>query len=234
MEIEKGGVAYEDIGEAGCRDARYQNGQQRGHAQVDHEHLEREDQSCYRRLEDAGNGSGSPAAHQQHQVFLLQVEQLAEIAADGRSGKYYRCLGSYGTSESDGDGRRDDRRPAVVPFQMAVFRGNGVEHPGDAMRYVVLHHIFYEHRGNPDADDGEQEVEPVVAGDGESRREQYLYLPDNPMQEKGGDGGKEADEEREYERHLAIRYVLIPPIDDPLHRGFFLFYRCFHVMTIPL
>ena len=95
MEGEQGGVATEDIGEDGGRDTRHQDRQQRRHGHIDHQHLKGEHQSCYRRLEDAGNGTGSTTADQRHEHLTVEVEYLTEVRTDGRAGEYNRRLGSH-------------------------------------------------------------------------------------------------------------------------------------------
>ena len=47
--------------------------------------------------------------NEKDKVLFLKMEHLSKIAADGRTGKYNRRLGSYGTSKADGDSRRHHR-----------------------------------------------------------------------------------------------------------------------------
>ena len=87
-------IAAEDIGKARCRHTTDKDGQQRGHRQVNHQHLEGKYQSGNRGLEDAGNGSRSATAHKGHQRLVVKPENLSEIRADSRSRQHDRSLGT--------------------------------------------------------------------------------------------------------------------------------------------
>ena len=117
MEREQGRVAEQNVREARRRDAANEYGQQRRHGQVYHQHLQREHQSRYRGLEDAGDGSRGTAADERHQRLVVQPEQPPQVRPDGRPRQHYRSLGTHRAAEADGDGRGDDRRPRVVGLQ---------------------------------------------------------------------------------------------------------------------
>ena len=146
VEAEQRRAAHEDIREARSRDRCREDRQQRRHAQVDHQHFEREHQSGYGRLEDAGDGGGSTAANKQNQLLLVHAEQSSEVGTDSRTREHDRRLGTYRSAEADGDSRRHNRCPAVVPFQSRLLRGYSVEDARDTVRDVVLHHVAHEER----------------------------------------------------------------------------------------
>ena len=116
MEREKCCVATEDIGETSGRHTRDENRQQCRHRHVDHQHLKRKYQSGYRSLEDTRNGTSRTTAHKCHQHLTVHAEHLAEVRANGGARQNDRSLGSHRTTEADGDGRGDNRRPAVMRF----------------------------------------------------------------------------------------------------------------------
>ena len=185
--------AYEQVGEAGGRDTGDEDGQQRGHGQVDHEHLEGEHQSGDGSLEDAGNGCRGATSHEQHDRFAVHLERLCQVGANGRTREHDGSLGTHRTAETDGDGRSDDRRPAVVAWQSRALRRNGVKNAGDAVRDVVLHHVAHKERGEIDANDGIDQIEPVERRVVESGREQQLDFLDEPVQNKSSHCCKEAN-----------------------------------------
>ena len=84
----------EDVGHGGCRDRRDQQGHDGGHGQVEHQHLHHKHQSSDRSLEDTGDRSGGTASHQEHQGFLLHLEDTSQVRTNGRTRQDNRCLGS--------------------------------------------------------------------------------------------------------------------------------------------
>ena len=101
-------VAYEDISETGCR---YGCDEDRGdarHREVNHQYLDGEDESGYWRLEDSGDSRSSTTAYEQHKRLVVESEELSEVTCDTRTREHDRSLGTYGTTESDGYGRRED------------------------------------------------------------------------------------------------------------------------------
>ena len=126
VEGEQGVAAHEQIGEASGGDAGGEDGQQGCHRQIYHEHLEGEDQSCHRSLEDTGDGSGSTASDEKHEFLVVQVEALSEVRADGRACEHDGCLGTYRSTEADGDGRGDDAGPAVMSLQSRPLGRDGI------------------------------------------------------------------------------------------------------------
>ena len=117
VEREQGVAAHEQVGEAGGGDAGGEDGQQGTHGEVYHEHLEGEHETCHRSLEDAGDGSCRAASDEQHELFVVEVEALAQVRADGGAGEHDGGLGTYRSAEADGDGGGDDAGPAVMSFQ---------------------------------------------------------------------------------------------------------------------
>lgn len=133
VEGEKAVVAGKDIGEARCRDTRNEDGEQGGHREVDHQHFEREYESGYRRLENAGDGRRRTAAHKPDELAVVHAEQLAQVGTDGTARQDYRRFGTDRSAAADGNARRDDARPAVVPLQLGLLGRYGVEYAGDSV-----------------------------------------------------------------------------------------------------
>ena len=210
-EVEERLRAHQNIGETGGCDTRDEDGQKRSHRQVDHQHLEREDQSGYRCLEDSGNGGTGSAAHQQNHRLLVHAEDLSQIGTDGRTGKHNRRLGSHRTAEANGDARSHHRRPAVVAAQLGVFGRDGVEHAGNTMRDIVAHHILDKERREVNAHDWEEQEEQVVRVLDKSRCEQNLYLVHDSMQEIACHRGEHPDDKGEDECHLAVGNMFLLP-----------------------
>ena len=108
MEAEHGFLPGDNVGQRGCRHRRDEQGQQRGHRQVYHEHLQREHQPRDGCLEDAGHSTRRAASHEEHQRAVLHLEDATQIGADGRAGKHDGCLRPHRTAEADGDGAGQD------------------------------------------------------------------------------------------------------------------------------
>ena len=84
----------EDIGHGSRRHRRDEQGQDRGHRQVEHQHLDHEDQTGDRRLKDPGHGARGTTTDQQHQCLLLHPKQPSEVRANGGPGQHDRRLRS--------------------------------------------------------------------------------------------------------------------------------------------
>ena len=220
--MEEGVAAHEDIGKAGGGDAGDEDGHERRHRQVDHEHLEGEHHARHGCLEDAGDGGGGTTAHQHHHRLTVELEHLSEVAAYRRTREDDRCLGSHTTAETDGDGGGDDRTPSVVAPQTALLAADGIEDAGDAVTDVVLDDILHEERCQVDADDGEDKVEPVEGLDVETGSEQPFYLADETVEDKGSKGGEKSHHECQCQGKLPVRDILLAPIVQPVdHFGEF-------------
>ena len=62
---------------------RHQQWQQAAQREVNHQHLQREHQSCDGCLENARHGTCRPAAHEEHHLLGVEAEQLSQVAAYG-------------------------------------------------------------------------------------------------------------------------------------------------------
>ena len=117
VELEDGIGAGNGESESHSRHARHEQWQKAGHGQVQHQHFEHKDQTCNGGLENAGNGSGGSTTYQEHHVLVRESANLTKTASYRAASQDDRCLGSHTATKTNGDGRRDDRRPAVVPRQ---------------------------------------------------------------------------------------------------------------------
>ena len=132
-----------DIGNGSSRHRRNQQGEQRGHSQVYHQHFQRKHQSCNRCLEDTGNGTGSTTAYQKHQSAMFHFEDTSQIGANGRACQYNRRLRSYRTTKTNGYGTGNHRRPCIMPLNPPLPTGNGIKDFCNSMTDVILHDIAY-------------------------------------------------------------------------------------------
>ena len=85
------------------------------------------------------------------------------------------------------------------------------------MRDVVLDDIAHEEHREPDAHDGQHQVEEIMGGGVEARRQQVLDEADELVQHGSCHGGKDAYEEREDNHQLLLRQPR-----SPFH------YICYH------
>ena len=85
----------------------------------------------------------------------------------------------------------------------ALLAGNGEKNLGDTMPDVITDNIADEEHRQPNAHDRIDEVEPVGTRDGELLRQQMLYPTYEPLQQKSGTRGKDANEETD-EQHEGV------------------------------
>ena len=85
VEIEHGARSRYKIAYASCGCTADEQRHKRGHGKVDHQDLNGENQSCNGSLEDAGNGSRSAAADENHQRAMVHAGDAAEETANGRA-----------------------------------------------------------------------------------------------------------------------------------------------------
>ena len=74
MERKQGRIATNDIRKTSSRDTRYQDRQKRRHGHINHKHLKGKDQSGYRSLEDARDGTSRTTANKCHQSLSVEME----------------------------------------------------------------------------------------------------------------------------------------------------------------
>ena len=82
-EIEERFLTHQDITETGGRNTGDEDRQQRGHREIYHQHLEREDETCDWGFEDTSNGGTRTASYEQYHRFLVHAEYLSQITSDG-------------------------------------------------------------------------------------------------------------------------------------------------------
>ena len=108
MELKEVAGAGNGEGDGGGCHAGHQQGKEAAQCEVNHQHFQREDQTGNGSLEDAGDGAGSTAAHEEHHLLGVQMEQSAQVGADGRTRQHNRGLGTDTTAEANGDARCHD------------------------------------------------------------------------------------------------------------------------------
>ena len=108
-------------------------------------------------------------------------------------------------------GGSHDGGPGVVRFDATLLAGNGKENLGDAVADVVADDISNEEHRQPNADDRIDKVEPVGARDGELVRQQVLYLPDEPLQQKSRTSCEDADQKADEQHEVLVGQVPAPP-----------------------
>ncbi len=168
FEREHGICPGHGIGDAGGGETRDEEGQERSHREVDHQHFKREDQTGDGGFEDAGNGARCAAPDEEHERFVVEVEPSAERRADGRTRQNDGRLRTDATTETDGDSGSDDGRPAVVRADVALPARDGKKNLCDAVTDVVTHDELDEKSTKENADNGPYEEEPVCTRDVET------------------------------------------------------------------
>lgn len=76
VKLEHGFRTCEQIRNRSCRHTGNQQGKQRSHGQVNHQHLQRKDHTGNRCLEDTRNRPGGSTSHQQHQRLVVHTKIL--------------------------------------------------------------------------------------------------------------------------------------------------------------
>ena len=104
-----------------------------------------------------------------------------------------------------------------MPRQSALLGTDSVKDSGDTVRDVIPHHIFYEERGKPDADDREYKVKPVERLHIELRSQRMLYKVNGRMKYEGSNRRKHTYKESQNKRKLLVRHVLESPLNKLIY-----------------
>ena len=104
-EIEQSLATLDSISHACCCDSTDEERHDRRCRKVEHQHLDREQESSDRSLEDAGNTSSGATTQKYHHGVLVETEGASEVAANGRACEHDRSLGTDRTTKADGDAR---------------------------------------------------------------------------------------------------------------------------------
>jgi len=90
-----------------------------------------------------------------------------------------------------------------VRLDAALLAGNGEKNLGDTMPDIITDDIADKEHRQPNTHDRIDEVEPVGTRDGKLLRQQMLYPANEPLQQKSGTSGKDANEEAD-EQHEGV------------------------------
>ena len=159
--VEHERIARKDVRHRGGRDRRYEQRHHRGHGHVEHKHLQSEHQPGYGSLEDASHRPGRPAANQQHEGFLVHLEEFPQVGTDGRAGQHNRGFGPHRPAKADGDAAAYQRTPHIVQFQDALPLRNGGQDARHPVADVVLHDVTHEQRRNGNAHNRIKQI-PII------------------------------------------------------------------------
>ena len=138
-----------------------QQGQERAAGEVEHQHLEGEDQRGDGGLEDGGHRGRGTAGQQQGGLPSVEVEEPRHVRTDGAAGEHNRRLQSHRTAKPDGDGTCHHGGIDVVEPQLAVALADGLQHDAYTVAEVVTHHAPYEQKREKNADGRKNQVEIV-------------------------------------------------------------------------
>ena len=203
MELEDGIGARYGKCEPSCSNTRDKQGQETGHRKVYHQHLKHKDKSRNGGLEDTRHSTSSTTTNKQHHVFVTQSTELSQRTAYSTTCQHDRSLSSNTTTKTDGNSGGHNGGPCIVRLDAALLARNGEKNLGDTMPDVITDNIADEEHRQPNAHDRIDEVEPVGTRDGEFLRQQMLYPANEPLQQKSGTSGKDANEEAD-EQHEGV------------------------------
>ena len=212
-EVEERGGAFDGVCHGGGSHGRDQERHDAEGGEIEHKHLDGEQQSGDRSLEDAGYTGGGSAAQQDHEGMLVHTEQSAQVGADGRAGEYDRGLGTYRSAKADGDARGQHGGVHIVHLDDGLALRDGVEDLGDTVADVIAHNVSHIATCDEDAQHWIEQVEVVGTVDIEVEGQQMLEMMDQPLQDEGGCGSGQSGEEGEDEHELLAGEMLLSPAD---------------------
>ena len=151
-------IAREGIGHCGachrCDNQRHH----RARVEVDEQHLDSEQHSRDRGLEDAGDTGCRATTHKEHERLWRQSEELPQVRPNRRTGKHYRTLGTHRATKAYCHRRRHERGIHVVRLQPALALCNGIEHTSDTVIDVVFNDISHIHPCQQDTRHREHQI----------------------------------------------------------------------------
>ena len=186
-------------------DGGYQQRDDRGGGDVEHQDFQHEDDARYRGLEDGRDGRSGAAAEQQGGVFVVEAEQLAHVRADGGPRQHDGGLGAYRAAEADGRGAAHQRGPAVVAGDARILARHGLQYARHPFGNVVADDIFDEQRGQDDADRRINQEQQMGAFDREPARQPALDGVEQHLEEVGRHAGQHTHQHRQQHHDLPRR-----------------------------
>ena len=163
--------------------------------------------------EDACYCACRAAAEQKDDVFVFQVEPLADVGAYGAARGGDRSLKSYGTTERHGDGGSNDGTVHVVSRHFSASARDGVEYVRNAVANLVADYVFEKQNGKYYADGGknkQKDVSPSEHIDTDVHK-QHVSLADKGFQYHCGQSGTRTDQDAEYQNEITFRDVSQTP-----------------------
>ena len=139
------------------RDSGDEQRQDRAARQVEHQHLEGEDDG----------GDGGLARQQEGGVLAVHPEESSDVGTDGRTRQHDGRLQSHRTAETHRDGTGHHGGIDIVETQLAVTLADGLQDDADAVAQVVLHNLLDKEEREQDADRRENQVQVLDGRVGE-------------------------------------------------------------------
>jgi len=180
--MKHGGIARKKIADASGCGAGDEQGDERPHGEVDHQHFDGEHESCDGGFVNAGDGSRCSTPHEKHDGAVVLMEPTSYAATDSGTREHNGGFSSDRSTKTDGDAGSDNGRPHVVRTDVPLVARDSVKDFGDTMPDVVAHYKLDEECGNDDADYRIDEVEGIGTIDIKVVGEQMLYKMDKPLE----------------------------------------------------
>ena len=175
------------------------------HGDVEHQHLQHEDEPRNGSLEDGRQGARGTASQQQRRITVIEPEDLRDIGADGRPRQYDGSLRPHRAAESDGHGSAHHRGITVVSPDARPRLADGVQHAGDTLRDIVLHDMLHEQRSEDDAHSRIDEKEITGRIGGYPAHEGVADEMQEPFERIGGETGHKTDDDGQDYHQLLSR-----------------------------
>ena len=141
--------------------------------QVEHQHLEGEDECRNGCLEDGRHRRCRATRQQQGGVLAVHLEETRHVGTDGRARQHNGRLQSYGTAKTHRDGTRHHGGIDVVKTQLAVTLADSLQHDADPMTQVISHNLLHKKQSKQDANGWKDQIQILDCRIGEDLADRY-------------------------------------------------------------
>ncbi len=211
VEMERGGPSQEDDRSDRAGSGGDEDGNERLHRKVYHQHFQGEYQAGQGRAEDTRDRARRTAGDQKHQVAETHVEEAAHVRPDRRAGKHHGGFGAYRTAETDGDGTSHQRGIHLAAPDASPGAAERLQHAGHAMAYVVLGHIAHIQVRKGNARQRQEKVEIVFLFGRTKVYDELAEIKYHVLEQHGGQAAQQSHHDAEPYHQVAIGQMPAPP-----------------------
>ena len=142
---------------------------------------------------------------------MFHFKNTSQIGTNSGTSQYNRCLCSYRTTETNGYGTGNHRRPCIVPFNPPLPAGNRIENFSNPMTDIILHHIAYKQSSQKNTHYRINQIKVVGFRCIEIIRQEILYPVYQHLQYQSRNSRKDTYQKAEYQDKLFFLNILFTP-----------------------